>query len=255
MTTRLREPGEFCWINVLAADIPVAKTFFTGLLDWDWAPMPPYGDMIRVDGHNMGGLFPSTGPGAPPGTKPVIGVMVRITDADAMAEKVRLLGGKAEPPMDIGPNGRMVVCHDPSGANFDLWQPKIENSADMQGNENGAFSWFEVLSNDVPRDIRFYEQLFDWTSNTMQMGTLGTYTTFGRGTDFIAGMVPMASAPPGSTPVWSTYFTVTDLDATMKRIAPLGGTLLFGPHEVPGVGRMCGVQAIGLTFFLMQYVR
>ena len=36
----------------------------------------------------------------------------------------------ALPAMDLGGSGRMVVCHDPKGAQFDLWQ-----SAKQHGRE------------------------------------------------------------------------------------------------------------------------
>jgi hypothetical protein len=37
-----------------------------------------------------------------------------------------LLGGTARPAFDIGEQGRMVVCHDPNGCEFDIWEPKFE---------------------------------------------------------------------------------------------------------------------------------
>ena len=57
--------------------------------------------------------------------------MVKVESADATADKVNALGGKAMPPFDIMQNGRMAVCFDPNGAQFDLWQPKKEPGTDV----------------------------------------------------------------------------------------------------------------------------
>jgi predicted enzyme related to lactoylglutathione lyase len=35
-------------------------------------------------------------------------------------------------------------------------------------------------------------------------------------------------------PYWLYYFVVDDIDAGLKRVEAHGGTLLFGPQEVPG---------------------
>jgi predicted enzyme related to lactoylglutathione lyase len=37
MTTRIRNPGEFCWINMLTPQPAEACTFFEKLLGWTYA--------------------------------------------------------------------------------------------------------------------------------------------------------------------------------------------------------------------------
>lgn len=255
MTHRRREPGEFCWINVLTPDPAQAKQFFSAILGWTFAPMPPFGDRIQVDGHDMGGFFDLNAPGTPEGARAVIGVMIRVTDADAMTARVNALGGKALAPMDIGPNGRMVVCHDPSGANFDLWEPKGEQGTDVDGAHHGAFSWFEVLSRDTARDARFYGELFGWERESMPMPGF-EYISFKQGEKYVAGMMALTPEMHGAVPWWGTYFTVTDVDAAARAAETLGGRLFMPPMDVEGVGRMCGViSPQGLYFYLMQYPR
>jgi predicted enzyme related to lactoylglutathione lyase len=124
MPKRVRNAGEFCWINILTPEPDAARDFFAKLLGWSYREIPGMGHLIQVDGSEVGGLFDINSPQTPPGTPPLIGVMVKVDNADATAERVKKLGGKAEAAFDIMENGRMAVCHDPSGANFDLWQAK-----------------------------------------------------------------------------------------------------------------------------------
>jgi hypothetical protein len=114
------------------------------------------GYLIKVRGSDIGGLFDLHGPQTPKGTPPLIGVMVKVENVDATAEKIRSLGGKAEPAFDIADNGRMAVCHDPNGAEFDLWQGNKSPGTDVDGTLHGAPSWFETLTSDVPRDAWFH---------------------------------------------------------------------------------------------------
>ena len=86
--------------------------------------MPGIGHGMRVGGRNIGGIFDLEGPNTPPGLSPMIGVMVKVDGADAACEKVASLGGKAKPAFDIGEQGRMAVCFDPNGAEFDVWEPR-----------------------------------------------------------------------------------------------------------------------------------
>lgn len=251
----MREAGEFCWINIISPDLAGTRAFFSGLLGWTFPEMPGMGYLIEVDGHRQGGLFDLHGPQTPPGQRPVIGVMVRVDDADAMAARITALGGRALAPMDIGPNGRMVVGHDPGGANFDLWQVKNAPTSDVDGAVHGAMSWFELMSSDPGRDERFYCELFGWTADVMPMPNL-TYTTFRRGAGYVAGMTRLTPEMGAERPFWCTYFTVDDVEAAARTAVRLGGTLAFPVAEAPGVGRFCGiVSPQGVGFCVMQYTR
>lgn len=253
MTTRTREPGEFCWINILSPDLPGTQAFFSRLLGWTFPEMGGMGFLIEVDGHRQGGLFDLHGPQTPPGQQPVIGVMVRVTDADAMAKRVKQLGGRALTPMDIGPNGRMVVCHDPGDANFDLWQVKGAPTSDVDGTKHGAMSWFELLSDDPARDVAFYGDLFGWTTETMAMPGF-EYTTFKRDGEYVAGLAPIMPEMGDMKPAWGVYFTVDDLDVAARTAVEAGGTLLLEATDAPGVGRFCTILSPqGVSFSVMQY--
>lgn len=54
MPNAMREPGPFCWINIISPDLPAAKAFFGALLGWTFPEMPGMGFLIEVDGHRQG---------------------------------------------------------------------------------------------------------------------------------------------------------------------------------------------------------
>ena len=97
------------------------------------------GHRIQVDGRDVGGLFDLASPNTPPGTPPLIGVMVKVDSADAICRQgCRRSAARAKPAFDIMDQGRMAVCHDPNGADFDVWEPKKSQGTDADSTRHGA---------------------------------------------------------------------------------------------------------------------
>ncbi len=254
MTTRLRKTGEFCWVNILTPEPGKARAFFASLLGWTYTPLP--GDMghgIHVDGKRVGGIFDLAAPGTPPGTPPGIGVMIRVDDADAVGERIRKLGGKAAPGVDVMDQGRMVACVDPTGAAFDLWQPRKSPGMEAEGTEHGAPSWFESITPDVARASKFYATLFGWKAEAMEMPGF-TYTSFKLGETWVAGMMAPVPEMGEMPPFWGVYFTVRDVDATVAAAEKAGASVCVPANDVPGVGRFAGlISPQGVMFSVMTY--
>ena len=253
MTTGIRGTGEFCWINMLTPRPAEARGFFGTLLGWTYVEIPGMGHAVKVGGRDIGGLFDLDGPNTPKGTLPVIGVMVKVESADAACEKVKSLGGKAKPAFDIKDQGRMAVCFDPNGAEFDVWEPKKMLGTDADSTLHGAPSWFETMTTDVDRAATFYSSLFGWTSEVMQTPGF-PYTTFKNGGTDVANMLQITPQMGTLRPHWVTYFTVTDAEATVLEAVKLGATPNRRIHDVPGVGRFCGITSPqGVTFCVLEY--
>ncbi len=66
---------------------------------------------------------------------------------------------------------------------------------------------------------------------TVDMGPMGTYQTFETGG---TGGGMMTKMPETPAPFWLFYFNVDSVEAVVERIKNAGGTVLMGPHEVPG---------------------
>jgi predicted enzyme related to lactoylglutathione lyase len=253
MATGTRKTGEFCWINMLTPQPAEARAFFGKLLGWTYVEIPGMGHRVQVDGHDIGGLFDLESPQTPKGTPPLIGVMVKVDSADAIVEQVAALGGKARPAFDIIDQGRMAVCNDPNGAQFDVWEPKKGPGTDADSTHNGAPSWFETMTTDVERAATFYSGLFGWTPEAMSMPGWN-YTTFKLGTAYVAGMMEIKPEMGKIPPHWATYFTVDDTDRTAREAVELGAKLCVPVQDIPGIGRFCGITSPhGVMFYVIKY--
>jgi len=253
MATGTRKTGEFCWINMLTPQPAEARAFFGKVLGWTYVEMPGIGHRVQVGGHDIGGLFDLAGPNTPPGTPPLIGVMVKVDSADAAGEKVTSLGGTAKPAFDIMDQGRMAVCFDPNGAEFDVWEPRKGPGTDVDSNLHGAPTWFETMTTDVDRAVTFYSGLFGWTAGVMPMPGF-TYTTFKHGGADVAGMMQITPEMGKVRPHWGTYFTVKDADETAREAVKLGAKLCLPVRDIPGIGRFGGITSPqGVTFYVIQY--
>jgi predicted enzyme related to lactoylglutathione lyase len=245
MSTGIRKAGEFCWFNMLTPDPSKTRTFFGSLLGWAYVDTG-IGHTIQVEGHSIGALFDLADPNTPQGTPPLIGVMVKVESADAACEKVRALGGKARSAFNIGGAGRMSVCHDPNGVEFDLWEPKKLLGTDVDSNEIGAPTWFETMTTDVDRATRFYVDLFGWKAGTATTG----YRLLNHARGPVAGV--KQCAPGGLLPHWGTYFAVKDAERTARDAIKLGATV-FAPVMAVNGTRFGGVRSPqGVHFYVIQ---
>ena len=252
MATGIRKTGDFCWVNILTPQPTEAMDFFAKVLGWTFYEMPPYGHGVQVGGKDIGGLFDLNGPNCPLELPPVIGVLVKVESVDATCQKVTSLGGVVEKTMDIGEQGRMAVCHDPNGANFDIWEPKRMLGTDADSSQPGGPSWSEMLTTDVAKAREFYCSLFGWTADVKQMPGM-EYTVFRNHGADIAGM--MAVPHPDIPPHWGTYFTVKDVDKAAKTVKELGGTIFVPPMDIPEIGRFCGlISPQGVRFYAIKYL-
>jgi predicted enzyme related to lactoylglutathione lyase len=253
MTPGFRKSGEFCWINMLTSHPAQARAFFGTLLGWTYVEMPGMGHRMQVDGLDIGGIFDLNGPNTPAGTSATIGVMVKVDSADAICQRVVELGGRSKPAFDIMNSGRMAVCSDSNGAQFDVWEPKKMLGTAVDSAQHGAPSWFETVTTDVDRATAFYTGLFGWESELMPMSD-STYTDFTLDGEAVAGMMAITPEMGGVSPRWGTYFTVDDVDAAAQTAAALGATLRVPVQEIPGVGRFCGITSPqGVEFSVITY--
>jgi len=105
---------------------------------------------------------------------------------------------------------------------------------------HGAFSWCELLTNDVDGAKKFYGELLSWTmeDEPIEAG-VATYTILKRNGQPIGGIMKMPpQVPPGTPPHWGAYVTVDDVDAVAAKVQELGGKVLVPPRDVLG-SRFC----------------
>lgn len=119
-------------------------------------------------------------------------------------------------------------------------------------NANGTPIWFELNAADANAAQAFYTAVAPWSVAPSPMAEHGGYRIASAPDgDGIAGiMTPPPGAPAGSG--WSIYFAVDDTDAFARKVGDAGGSVHFGPMDIPHVGRfaMC-TDPQGVDFTIM----
>lgn len=115
--------GAMIWNELLTHDVDTAKSFYGGLLGWEYQKMEDMDyHLVMVNGRMNGGIM-NIGEGME-GIPPHWAVYFSVEDIDAAAKQVEELGGKLNMPiMNIGETGQMVNVTDPAGAFVVLMQP------------------------------------------------------------------------------------------------------------------------------------
>ena len=104
---------------------------------------------------------------------------------------------------------------------------------------HGSFSWIELATTDIAKAKLFYAELFGWTFDDQPVGPNMTYTMVNVGSHRVAGMLQMGPEMAANMPpVWASYVTVENVDATAKLVAANGGKLMKEPFDVMDAGRM-----------------
>ena len=101
------------------------------------------------------------------------------------------------------------------------------------------FGFHELATGDYELGFNFYHTVFGWDRGpAMPMGgDAGTYLMLGRNGLMIGGMYNK----PETVPVpfhWVHYVVVDNVDQIAARIPTLGGSVMYGPVDVPNGPRL-----------------
>ena len=97
------------------------------------------------------------------------------------------------------------------------------------------FVHVELATTDLDKAKSFYQALFDWKLNDMDMGGGMTYTLIHVGEDGTGGGM-MKHPMPGAPSAWLAYVNVDDVAAATATAKSLGATILREATEVPNAG-------------------
>jgi uncharacterized protein len=233
--------GRFIWHDLMTTDLKSAIAFYTELFSWktsemDMGPSGKY-TMIKSGDRDIGGFVAlEKGQGAPSHWL----AYCTANDVDVAAKRAQELGGKVLVPATDIPNvGRFAVISDPQGGTISPFKSK-EERPDTDVPAPGTFCWNELMTSDPKAALRFYEGVFGWTHDDMDMGPGGTYHVLKRGDKQSGGLMkhPMAGAPTA----WLAYVAVADVDASTKRAQQLKATVVVAPQDIPKIGRFSVIQ-------------
>ncbi len=234
--------GQPTWADVTSPDVDAAAEFYTELFGWEAEkdPRPEAGGytMFSRNGKHVAAASPPQQDGIPPHWT----VYLASDDVDATATRIREAGGTVlAEPFDVFDSGRMTVATDPDGAAFGVWQAASHIGSQL-AKEPGTMNWAEVQTHDRSAAQPFYEQVFGYASETMDMGPSGEYVVFNVNGQAAAGLVEIRSDWGDGVPSnWSVVFEVPECDPAVAKAQELGGTLLHGPADIEGIGRFAVV--------------
>ena len=233
--------GEFCWYELGTTDVGGAKRFYGEMFGWTHQDIP-MGDMgtytiLKREGQDVAGLYSLEGPmfaGVPPHWLPY----VMVDDVDKDAGKASALGGTLYMgPHDVPNVGRIAVLKDPQGAAIAMYQEGGHpGTANCEGPQVGSICWSELMTTDTDAAISFYTQLFGWGTKASDMGPT-KYTEWMAAGRSVGGCMAVPPEAAGVPPHWMNYVMVADCDASSRKAEKMGAQVVFGPMDIPGVGR------------------
>jgi predicted enzyme related to lactoylglutathione lyase len=237
------QTGAFIWYELMTTDADGAKAFYDKVVGWDIgqgeAAYQGYRMINRKDGGFAGGVMPLTAEMQQHGARPTWLGYLYVPDVDQAVGKIETLGGKAlMPAMDIPNVGRIAMVADPQGNPFYVMRP-IPPANDPNG-QSDVFSntaeqrvgWNELMTSDPAAARNFYGDLFGWTSDEfMPMGENGEYRFWAHHGQTIGAVCGEMGSGNSK---WRFYIRVPSISAAVEAVKANGGTVVMGPHEVPG---------------------
>ena len=103
----------------------------------------------------------------------------------------------------------------------------------------GRFVWYECLTTDPAGAQAFYAKLVGWNPQPFEGGPM-PYTMMMKGDTPVGGVMqlPDEAKQQGAPSHWLGYVSTPDVDKTLADATAAGATTLFGPMDIPNVGRM-----------------
>jgi predicted enzyme related to lactoylglutathione lyase len=228
----------FFWYELMTSDVAAAEDFYRKVVGWNCEAFPGSEmgyTVVKAGETGVGGIMSLPDSARQMGAGPVWLGYIKAADVDAETRGVEAAGGKVhQPPRDIGGGvGRFSVVADPQGAVFMLLQPQGPDMPRAAPMTPGHVAWHELMTTDQEKALAFYAGRFGWTrSHGMDMGEMGTYELYAVDGVDTGGI--MKKPPHVPVANWGFYFAVDGIEGAAERTRVNGGSILFGPAEVPG---------------------
>ncbi|MFQ5555946.1 MAG: VOC family protein [Acidimicrobiales bacterium] len=107
----------------------------------------------------------------------------------------------------------------------------------------GTPSWVDLATTEPEGAKRFYSAMFGWDFTDEEAGGEAVYTMATKDGHAAAGMMQQAQeqVDMGLPPMWNTYITVDDVQATVGRVESAGGRVMAPVMDVMDAGKMAVV--------------
>jgi predicted enzyme related to lactoylglutathione lyase len=237
--------GSFIWYELMTTDADAAAAFYGAVIGWKIVGHsgPEAGGMDyrlieRDDGGTAGGVLALTAEMTAQGVNSCWLPYIHAPDVDAEVAAIVAEGGQVRMPAFDLPVGRIAMVGDPQGVPIYLMNPTPP--ADQPDATSDVFDevaiqrvrWNELASPDLAGSLTFYAAHFGFNfDERMPMGPMGDYCFIHHhGRRLGAAM----QQQEGQLPLWLQYFGVPSITAAKAAVEENGGTVLSGPHQVPG---------------------
>jgi uncharacterized protein len=226
-------PGKFVWYEHLSTELDKASKFYSALFGWRTDNVPMGSEsyaLIKNADQGIGGY--RKGPAGVPAHW--VGYL-SVPDVDAAFKAATSAGAKALlQPSDYAGVGRAAAVKDPNGAPFAIWKGAQGDPPDKTA-AAGDWFWNECVAQDDAKALAFYESVFGYAHDAMDMGPMGTYYVLKKDGVPRAGI--MKCPDPNMPSMWLPYVAVKDCDATADKVVSLGAKIVVPARDIPGVGR------------------
>lgn len=120
---------------------------------------------------------------------------------------------------------------------------------------NGDFVWYELNTTDARGAGAFYCNVIGWTAQDAGNPD-ADYTILSAGDADVGGVLQLdqEALQAGAEPCWLGYIAVDNVDAYADRVRRAGGSLYYGPEDIPGgIGRFAVMgDPYGAPFVLFK---
>ncbi|QDU85263.1 27 kDa antigen Cfp30B [Planctomycetes bacterium Pla163] len=235
------QPGEFCWVDLVAHDMQTAMEFYGELFGWTAEVQNTYGGppyaMFMKDGAVVGGIGQMSDEMMGAGIPPMWNSYVATDDCEATEARARELGALVTvPTMEVPSMGKLAFFVDQEGASIACWQSTNDDGVPFLKGEHGSLSWNELMNRDTAGAKALYGGLFDWDFVAMPMGDT-RYEMIKAGSVDAGGMMAMDGERFDGVPAhWLVYFQVDDGAQGVAAAEEAGATVMVPLTEIP-VGR------------------
>jgi hypothetical protein len=115
---------------------------------------------------------------------------------------------------------------------------------------HGRFVWYELMTTNVEAAKAFYGKVVGWGTRE---ASGSSYTLFTVGQAATGGLInlPLDAKKLGARPQWAGYISVDDVDAAVKQVKELGGTVHIPPTDVRDISRFSVVADPQMATFIL----
>ena len=117
-------------------------------------------------------------------------------------------------------------------------------------NQIGSFCWWSLMTKDITAANAFYQKLFNWTLDEVDITGQGKTTIYDAGKGGFGSPIPLTNDFPGASH-WMAYVTVANVDEACEQAKALGGNVCVPPFDLPNTGRTAVLtDPIGSAFHI-----